>query len=499
MGTRGAADRPCDGEEPDGEMKKSIKINYIYNLSYQIIALAVPLVTTPYISRILGASGVGDYSYTSGIVSYFGLAAATGTVYFAQREIAVCQNDKMRRSVLFWETFLFRALSCALVFGVYTLFSLNFLTQYRTLFLIQYLTVFSWLADISWYFQGTENFRITSVRSGLVKLAGTILIFILVRERDDLWLYTLIVSGTALAGNLAMWGYAVREILWPGFKKIRIFRNVKDIMGLFVPVVSIQLYTVLDKTMLGTLCSTQEVGYYSQAEKIIRIALTLPSAFIAVLSPRMAVFYRNGDSEKIEEYYEKTLGFLFLLSMPMLAGCFLLAGEFVPVFFGKGYRPVIRLMRMESLLFIILSLGQMFGNFLIAMSRQRRYTTAVSCAAVVNVALNYVLIGRIGLGAAGACAASVSAEVVSTGMQLYFARDLLGCRPILRTFRRYVIPTGFMTVVVLAVQHCFDGAASLLLGVAAGALSYGLCLLIRREEIVMRTLRQLAEGMRRRW
>ena len=82
---------------------------------------------------------------------------------------------------------------------------------------------------------------------------------------------------------------------------------------------------------------------------------------------------------------------------------------------------MIRLMRMESLLFIILSLGQMFGNFLIAMSRQRRYTTAVSCAAVVNVALNYVLIGRIGLGAAGACAASVSAEVVSTGMQLYFA------------------------------------------------------------------------------
>lgn len=479
-------------------MKKSIKTNYLYNLSYQLMVIMLPLITTPYVSRILGAGGIGDYSYTSGIVSYFGLAAATGTLSFAQREIAVCQNEKTKRSVLFWEIFLFRALSGALVLAAYTFFVRNFMPQYKVLYRIQYLTVFSWLADISWYFQGTENYKITSVKNSVVKIIGTALIFIFVKKVEDLWIYALIASGTALAGNLSMWGYIFREVCWPGFRKIHIFRNVKDIMELFVPVLSIQLYTVLDKTMLGSLCNTVEVGYYSQAEKIVKLALTVVSAFISVLMPRLAVLYRSGDMKNIMKYYKRALDFIFLLALPMLAGCLLLSGEFVPFFFGKGYHPVIRLMRIESLLFIILSLGQMFGNFLIAMNRQKEYTAAVTMAAAVNVILNYLFIRYADLGATGAATASVIAESVSTGVQFYFAKDLLGYRPIFRSLAKYILPTGIMAVAILTVRYFFEGFLSLVLSVVLGMTTYGVFLLICRDEMAAYILHWLLNRRKRR-
>lgn len=477
-------------------MKKSVRTNYIYNLMYQIMAIAIPLATMPYVSRTLGATGVGDYNYTFAVVSYFGLFAVTGTIDFAQKEIAVYQDDREKRSILFWEVLLFRVLSGILVFAAYTMFILNFMPQYRLLYVIQYFMVLSWLIDISWYFQGSENFRITSVKNTVVRIIGTVLIFLFVKKAGDLWIYVLISSATAFVGNLTMWRYLFGEIIWPGFGNIHIFRNLKDIMSLFIPVLSIQLYTVLDKTMLGSLCNTTEVGYYSQAEKIIKFALMIIYAFISVLTPRIAVLYRNHDIENIKKYYRKALDYIFLLALPMLAGCILVAEDFVPLFFGEGYQPVVRLMRIESFLFIILSLGQLLGRFLIAMNRQRKFTIAVTSAALVNVALNYVFIRSAGLGATGAAIASVAAECVSTGIQLYFEKDLLKYKLICHSLVKYIPPTMVMTCMILTIQYFFCGIASLALSVLLGAVAYGIALLIRRDVLVMDVAKRLKSKMK---
>lgn len=477
-------------------MKMSIKANYIYNLAYQIIAIAVPLFTTPYISRRLGVAAIGDYSYISGIVSYFGLIAGTGTVNFARREIAVCQNDRMQRSILFWEIFFFRLLCIGLAFLIYTVYFINFMPQYRKLFCIQYLVLLSWTADITWYFQGTENFRITSVRNSMVKMTEAVFIFALVKKESDLYVYVFIISTTELIGNLTMCGRAFKEIIWPGFHRIHITENIKGIMGLFMPVLAIQLYTVLDKTMLGSLCDTTEVGYYSQAEKVIKLALTLPSALISVLLPRLAVLYRNNDIESINKYYRKTLNFIFLLSVPMLAGCFMLSTEFVPVFFGKGYDPVINLMRVECLLFVVLSLGRLFGNFLISMNRQKKYTVAVTLAAITNMILNYIFIGCMDLGAMGAAIASVVAESISTGVQLYFIKDLFGCEAIFREITGYLLPASVMMAAILMIQNFFDGIICLLLSIITGVAVYGLMLIFCKNEIVINMLQYMVNMIR---
>lgn len=478
-------------------MKKSVRANYVYNMMYQIMAAAVPLITIPYVSRTLGAEGVGDYSYTSAIVSYFGLIAATGTATFAQREIAVRQDDRERRSVLFWEVFLFRLATGAVAAAAYTVFLLGFMPQYRTLYVIHYLTVFSWLADISWYFQGSENFRVTAVKDGAVKIAGAVLIFLFVKDAGDLWVYALIMAAAVFAGNLSMWGCVLREVDWPARGRIRVFRNTKGIMGMFVPVLSVQIFLVLDKTMLGALCDAKEVGYYAQAEKVIMLVLTVISALVPVLMPRIAVLYRKGEMEGVRRYYGKALDFIFMLALPMLAGCILVAGEFVPLFYGEGYEPVTRLMQVESLLFIVTGLGRLFGNFLMAMNRQRRYATALVVSSTLNAALNYVFIGHMRMGAAGAAMATIVSESVCTVLQLYFLKDLQGCRLILRSLARYIPPTCVMSVAVLAVRHRPDGVVSLILSVLLGAFVYGIALLIRRDELVMDAAERMASKMRR--
>ena len=455
---------------------------------YQLMAILIPLVTTPYISRILGATAIGDYSYTSGIVSYFGLVAATGTVNFAQKKIAVYENDIKKRSILFWEILLFRLICSIFVLIGYSIFIFNYMSQYRTLYIIQYFTVFSWLADISWYFQGTENFKITSVRNTIVKLGGTILIFLFVKEKSDLWLYTLIMSVMMLCGNLTMWHYVRKEIIWPGISQIHILKNTGMIIELFIPVISIQLYTVLDKTMLGTLCNTTEVGYYAQAEKIVKLALTVLNALSAVLLPRIAILYANKDIKKIREYYKKTLNFIFMLALPMLVGCILLADAFVPVFFGKGYDDVINLLKLESSLFIILSLGQVFGNFLIPMNKQRDFTIAVTVAALVNISFNYIFIKTMGMGAMGAVMASVLAECVSSGIQFCAIREILKGKYILQILGKYLFPAAIMGIFIYSIGLMIGGIRFLIVGMLGGEFVYIGILIIMKNDVIFECL-----------
>lgn len=469
-------------------MRKSIGENYIYNLMYQLMAILIPLVTTPYISQILGATAIGDYSYTSGIVSYFGLVATTGTVNFAQKKIAVYENDIKKRSILFWEILLFRLICSIFVLIGYSIFIFNYMSQYRTLYIIQYFTVFSWLADISWHFQGTENFKITSARNTIVKLGGTILIFLFVKEKSDLWLYTLIMSAMMLCGNLTMWHYVQKEIIWPGISQIHILKNTGMIIELFIPVISIQLYTVLDKTMLGTLCNTTEVGYYAQAEKIVKLALTVLNALSAVLLPRIAILYANKDIKKIREYYKKTLNFIFMLALPMLVGCILLADAFVPVFFGKGYDDVINLLKLESSLFIILSLGQVFGNFLIPMNKQRDFTIAVTVAALVNISFNYIFIKTMGMGAVGAVMASVLAECVSSGIQFCAIREILKRKYILQILGKYLFPAAIMGIFIYSIGLMIGGIRFLIVGMLGGEFVYIGILIIMKNDVIFECL-----------
>lgn len=474
-------------------MKKSIKRNYLYNVLYQILAFIVPLITTPYVSRVLGASGIGDYNYTVGIVTYFGLIAATGTASFGNREIARRQNDVFERSKMFWEIWIFRLTCTGIALLAFVAFIFNFLLQYRILFLIQLFTVGSWIADISWFCQGMENFKVTAMRNLFIKLFGTALVFLLVKEKEDLWIYTMIYSVTFLLGNLSMWGYAAKQIKLVNVKYLHPFRNTKEIFQLFIPVIAIQIYTVLDKTMLGTFGNTTEVGYYSQADKIVTLALTVISSLVTVLLPRISLLYAEQKKGELEGILNKALDYIFLLSLPMMIGCLLVIDEFVPVFFGDGYSPVTRVIQVLSVLYIVLSLGRLFGTLLVAENKQNKYTFAVTFASIVNFSLNFAFLQFTSLGAVGVSIASVVAETTATLLQLYYVKDTISIKMLVKSLRKYVIPTIIMGIILIGMRLFMESSfLSLIVQVGLGISLYFLMLILKKDIIVYSILEQIS-------
>lgn len=460
--------------------------NYIYNLSYQLLAILIPLVTTPYVSRVLGAQGIGDYSYTTGIVSYFGIVAATGTVAFGQREIAKRQDDIAARSAIFWGIFWFRCICTLFALLCYVIFISFILSEYRLLFYINLLTVLSWTFDISWFFQGMEQFRVTAVRNSLVKIVGTICIFIFVQSSSDVWLYTLIFCATNLLGNISMWSYLKREVIWTKVRSRDILDIIRPIMSLFLPVIAIQIYTVLNKTMLGSLASVKEVGYYTQADKIIQLAITIISSLVTVLLPRISSLYQERNDTQLKELIQKSVNFIACLSMLFISVCVGVSDLFVPVFFGPDFLTVIPLLYILCPLFFILSLGQLFGNYLVATNHQRWYTSAVCVSAVINFLLNIVLISSFM--AIGVAVATILAELSSTFIQAICLRTQIKMSYITKTLIHYALPAVLCLVVIVICRHLmagFNSIATMLTSASIGTAAYFGLLVLRNDSLVV--------------
>lgn len=426
-------------------MNSKLSLNYFYNLMYQFLAIALPILTVPYVSRTLGASALGEYYYIAAVVSYFNIFAILGTTDYGQREIAKRQDNKEARSKLFWDILYFRVICTLITFIVYIVFIFIFPSKYYSLLMVNLLSFVSWVFDVSWYFQGMENFKVTAIRNGLVKILATILIFILIKRPSDVVLYTFIYVVAGLIGNLTMIPYLKDEIVFKKFEMVDVFSHVKGILSLFLPVVAIQLYTVLNRVMLGALSTSTQVSYFSQIMTIINLSLSIMSAFVGVLTPHIANIYSKGLNQEIRRLSKLAINFVYLLGLPMMLGCLVCGDLFVPIFFGYQYKPAIPILYILSILFIILGFGQVLGGFLISTDRQKNYTVAVSLAAAANLALDFVFLVTLHTGAVGVSIATIVAETISTGVQIYYLRDLLEMANFIKGFLKY----GFISVIAI--------------------------------------------------
>jgi hypothetical protein len=257
--------------------KKSVVKNYIYNLIYQILVILVPVITTPYLSRILGAENIGIYSYTISITTYFVLFGSLGIATYGQREIAYHSNNEEKRTKTFVEIISLRIIFLIISLVVFY-FSFCLDGKYHNYYKILIFEIIANSIDISWFFQGIEEFKKIIVRNVFIKLIGVISIFVLIKTSEDLSIYYMIYVGANLLGNMSLWGYILKytKIKKIKLKELNIRRHIKPTISLFIPQVAIQIYTVLDKTMIGMMVEDKrEVGYYEQAQKIMKLLLAI--------------------------------------------------------------------------------------------------------------------------------------------------------------------------------------------------------------------------------
>lgn len=465
--------------------KSKVVVNYIYNTSYELLKIFAPLITTPYVSRVLGAGGVGIYSYAQSIATYFVLLGSMGTALYGQREIAYVQNDIKKRTETFWEIETFSFFT-AIVSTIVFLFCFSNSPENAIVYRILSLEVLANAIDISWFFKGIENFRITVIRNTLIKLTGIALVFIFVKTPEDVPLYTLCVTLPIFLGNLSLWA-SIKKYTVKIDKNIfkGIPNRIKPILVLFIPQIAIEVYAVLDKTMIGILSSDMDqVGYYTQAQKIIKILLLIVTSLGTVMLPAMSAAFSRHETDKIKKSIQTAFHFVFMVSFALVFGICVTADRFVPFFFGAGYDTVILLMVCISPIIVIIGMSNVIGRqYLLPTKQQSAFTVSVCTGAVVNFCLNVLLIPR--WSALGASIATVLAEITVTLVQVWYVRKQLPLKQCLAPFFKYAIMGAIMFAVVWFTGKLFpEGNVYLVLMVLIGIAVYGFELIVSRDPML---------------
>lgn len=479
--------------------KKSIVKNYLYNVSYQILVMILPIITTPYVSRVLGAENIGIYSYTLSITTFFILFGSLGIALYGQREIAYLQKDKRKYSITFWEIFILRCITMAIsIIIFYFTFAIGN-NDYNLYYKILIIELIGNMIDISWFFQGLEEFKKTVLRNIFVKLIGLVLIFTLVKDSNDLPIYFVIYVLSTFLGNLSLWFYLPRYLSKIKFSELKIFRHLKPTIELFIPQIAIQVYILLDKTMIGTIIADKsEVGYYEQSQKVVKMLLTLTTSLGPVMLPRIAYTFAEGNNEKVKEYMKNSFNLMFLLAFPLIFGLISTSDTFVPLFFGNGYEKVSIIIKVMCPIILLIGLSAVTGTqYLLPTKRQKEYTLSVIYGAIVNFILNSLLIPK--LGAIGASIGTVVAETTVTGTQIYFTRNDFDYKKIIKSTKNYIIASLTMFVCLLIVRHFIvSNVASVFTQFVVGVFVYFIMLVILKDKFFLqvynKVLLKIREG-----
>lgn len=437
---------------------------------YQVLTILTPLLTTPYISRVLGTEGVGEYSYAYSIANYFVMFALLGVNNYGNRAIAMAKDSKEKMCHTFWEIYCFQLALDIFICIVYSIYILV-VCDNKTLGGVMILFVISGALDINWLFFGLEEFKTTVVRNIVIKLLSVACVFVFVKNKEDVWIYSLIYAGSALASQLFLWTVVKKYIYFvkPSLSEIK--QHIKPNLVLFIPVLAISLYTIMDKIMLGMITNKSEVGYYESCERILQLPLGFINALGTVMLPRISHMLVNKQDEKTQQYLEKSLLFAMFLSSSISFGIMGVSREFVPLFFGDGFEKCIWVFQalMPSCLFLSFA-NVIRTQFLIPNKKDKVYVVSVIAGAVCNLIINALSIPF--LGAIGASIGTLIAQAVVCFVQCFYIRHEIAIKMYLYETIPFLFAALIMHTILFKVIPEGAGTVSILYKMVIGMFSY---------------------------
>ena len=276
--------------------------NYLYNAVYQLFKVLIPFITIPYLSRVLGPKGIGINSYTNTIIQYFVFLSDLGITMYGNRKIAYVRDNHYKLTQTFYEIMIMQI--CTVIMAYFTFFIfLNFSNNlYRPYYLAQSIMIVAMAFDISWFFMGVENFKITVFRNFLIRIIIIFMILIFVKSYHDLLLYIILYASSFLLGNVSLFVSLRKNIGLPNVKDLHIWHHFWPAFLLFIPQIAGQVYGILNKNILGLLDSSKAVGYFDQADKIDTMLLAIMMATGTVMLPHVANAFARGKIKITKKY-----------------------------------------------------------------------------------------------------------------------------------------------------------------------------------------------------
>ena len=458
--------------------------NYLYNAGYQILNMVLPLITVPYISRVLGAHDVGINEYTNSWVTFFFLMGQMGITLYGNREVAYHRDDLYERSRTFWGVEALQLLTVSASLIAYLTAVFLFSTTFKQYFLLQGIWIVATGLDVSWYFMGLENFKVTVVRNTFVRLISIVLIFTVIKDTGDLGKYIAILGGTQLVGNLTLWPYLKDNVVWVKVSKWHPFQHFYPALLLFIPTITTQVYLVLNRLMLGRMSTQVALGNFGQADKIVKFVLAIVTATGTVMLPHVANKFAKGDIKGVRSSLYSSFNFVSAISVPMMFGLMAISARFAPWFLGTDFELAGHIMFLESPIIVLIAWSNVTGTqYLMPVNRVKEYTTSVTIGAVSNVIFNLFLIE--GWGANGAAVATVCSEFLVTASQIAMIRGTIKRRKLFREQWKYFLCGFLMYLVVNRICLVINmTVANLCLEVVVGMIVYFWGLLLTKASIL---------------
>lgn len=421
--------------------------NYLYNVGYQVLAIIVPLITSYYVSRVLSPEGVGANAFTNSIIQYFMLLANIGIGYYGNREIAYVRDNKQKMAATFWEIQIVKTVMTVVAYLSFVVF-MAFYSGNKTYMWAQSINLLAVAFDISWLYQGLEDFKRTVLRNTFVKITSMIAIFIFIKSPKDVALYIIVLALSTLLGNLTLWPHAVNNYghVDRG-TKLNPWRHFVPTVMMFVPQIATQLYVQLNRTMLGLMVDQKASGFYQYSDNLVKLILAFITATGTVMLPHVANAFAQHDMEKVHKMLYKSFDFVSALAYPMMFGIAGVSLTLAPLYYSSKYAPVGPAMLIESIVILMIGWSNVIGTqYLLPVNRVKDFTTSVTVGAVVNIIMNFPLIHLWGLN--GAMWSTVLSEISVTVYQLFVVRKSLDIKKMFGDSWKYLLSGIVMFVPV---------------------------------------------------
>lgn len=468
--------------------KPSLTRNTIFYIIFSVLNALFPFLMSLYVARILQSDAIGNVSYALNIVTYFSIFAFVGIPTYGMREVAKCRNDKTSLNKLFTELLIINTITTTVSLGVYLILVFAvpaFNGEHLALYLFCAILIGLNYFNVAWLYEGFEKFALNAIVNIITKVISFIFLILFVKSDEHQLIYA-ILSVVGLSGYYLATFFFFPKYVKFDFKGLQFARHLKPILFLVVVNLAIEIYSLLDITMIGAIMteSKSPVTYYKYAHQIQKTLLMVVNAFTIVIVPRLSMLYKQ---EKYDEYNSliyRTLTLILIFSIPMFIGILFTSDQLTVWIYGDEYIACSDILKILSANIIISPIGYLLGSRVCLTANKEKYMPiAVGAGALINIGLNTWFINWIG--EKGAAIASVCSELCVLIVYLIFSHKYFKLKPDFKNLLKILLALAVMTGYLLLMHFLIKNITlKIILEIIGAIIIYFLTLLIVRENIL---------------
>ena len=476
-------------------MAQSVKVNYILNLINTGTQMLFPLITFPYVCRVIEADGVGQINFFQSIISYISLFTCLGIPMYAIREIARDRSDVVQMNRTAMEILLLHSMLTLVGYAIVAILCLT-VPQIQVnipLFLILSLTIFFTAIGCEWFYQGIEDFKYITIRGLIIKTVSVVLLFIFVKSKTDLLYYGCYTVFGVLGGNIfnffRLRKYIHRENII--FSELHIKRHVKPVLKVFSFSVVTSIYLQLNTVLLGFLKNALAVGYFAAATKVMQMLLTMSACLGSVMMPRASHLIAENKEDEFNRLIQKSYDFTLAIALPMTIGLIFCAPSLITALCGVKFEHSILPSQIIAPIILMVAISNVFGiQVLFPKGKINIVTLCCGIGAVADLILNLCLIPFFSY--IGTSIAYLGAEVATTVSMYFIGRKYIPIIYFKKSHLTYALGCIVMALALYGISLLqLPTLTILLLQGCCGVLAYFIILCICKDEMLVQILSKI--------